>query len=136
MMLSERELLNQAIRWCGKNIRPKGVLVSLLRLSIRFLDEKGVKRDLKLINSGQLMDRILYSLNHELPCSVVSVDQTEAFVMAQYKIYSEKEILSHGEAKRANRGVKEGFNHRGIRFPNVKARDETVEAVRNAHIVG
>lgn len=95
-----------------------------------------MKRDLKLINSGQLMDRILYSLNHKLPCSVVSVGQTEAFVMAQYKIYSEKEILSHGEAKRANRGVKEGFNHRGIRFPNVKARDETVEAVRNAHIVG
>lgn len=82
------------------------------------------------------MDRILYSLRHKNPCSIVSVGQTEAFVMAQYKIYSEKEILNHGEAKRANRGVKEGFNHRGIRFPNLKARNETVEAVRNAHIVG
>jgi len=89
-----------------------------------------------LLNSGRLMDQILYSLNHQRPCSVVSVGQTEAFVMAQYKIFSEEEILNHGEARRANRGVKEGFNHRGIRFPNIKARDETVHAVRNAHIVG
>lgn len=89
-----------------------------------------------LLNSGQLMDRILYSLNHKKPCSIVSVGQTEAFVMAQYKIFSEKEILNHGETKRANRGVKKGFNHRGIRFPNIKARNETVHAVRQAHIVG
>lgn len=82
------------------------------------------------------MDRILHALNNQKPCSVVSVGQTEAFVMAQYRIYSEEEILRHGEARRANRGVKEGFNHRGIRFPNIKARDETIHAVRHAHIVG
>src|SRR5690606_29762107 len=36
----------------------------------------------------------------------------------------------------ANQGVKSGFYHRGIRFPNLKLRDEVVEAVRKADIVG
>lgn len=89
-----------------------------------------------LLTSGQLMDRILYSLNHQQPCSIISVGQTESFVLAQYKIFSEREILRHGEARRANRGVRKGFNHRGVRFPNIQARNQTIQTVRNADIVG
>lgn len=105
---------------------------------MKLLSGKGVQDNLRsvLLNSGQLMDRILYSLDRRIPCSVVSVGQTEAFVMAQYTLFSEEEILRHAEARRANRGNKKGFNHRGIRFPNVRARNETIQAVRNAHIVG
>ncbi|HWP96280.1 MAG TPA: GT-D fold domain-containing glycosyltransferase, partial [Syntrophomonadaceae bacterium] len=40
------------------------------------------------------------------------------------------------EAQIANMGIQSGFHHRGIRFPSIAARDELIEAVRQADIVG
>ncbi|MDD4626610.1 MAG: GT-D fold domain-containing glycosyltransferase, partial [Syntrophomonas sp.] len=88
------------------------------------------------LNSSQLMDEILKSLEKRRPCSIVSLGATEAFVMAQYTLLTEEEFMHHPEALVANRGVRGGHGHRGISFPNIWARDETVEAVRKAHIVG
>lgn len=89
-----------------------------------------------ILGSAALMDAVNQALAHNRPLSVVSVGATEAFVMAQYTIFSEEEILRHPEALVANWGIREGFFHRGIRFPNVAARDEAVDAVRQADIVG
>jgi hypothetical protein len=86
----------------------------------------------KELNSGQLMDRILDALGKKEPLSIISVGQTEAFVMAQYTIYSEDVFMKHPESRKANKNEK----LRGIHFPNVKARDEAVEATRNADIIG
>ncbi len=86
----------------------------------------------ELINSSQLMDEILHALKKKKPLSVISVGQTEAFVMAQYKVFTEKEFMQHREAYIANNGLK----LRGISFPNIKARDAAVVAVRKADIVG
>lgn len=88
------------------------------------------------LSSDQLMDRLITALDHNESLSVVSVGQTEAFVMAQYAIYTEEEFMSHREAYNANRGEKAGFFHRGIRFPNREARDATVEAVKKADLIG
>ena len=88
------------------------------------------------LNSAQLMHKIWLALEKRQGLSVVSIGQTEAFVMAQYVLFSEEEFLSHREAEIANQGSREGFMHRGIRFPNVAARDEAVEAVKKADIVG
>ena len=88
------------------------------------------------LSSGQLMDKILHALEAKEPLSVVSVGATEAFVMAQYTLFSEEEFMSHREAYNANRGERSGFFHRGIRFPNIQARDDAVEAARKASIVG
>lgn len=88
------------------------------------------------LGSAQLIDRLLAALENKTPLSVISIGQTEAFVMAQYTIYTEEEFMLHREAYNANRGERSGFFHRGIRFPNLAARDETVEAVRKSHIVG
>lgn len=90
----------------------------------------------KLISSGELLDIIIESLTKKTPLSVVSVGATEAFVMAQYTLFNEAEIMGHPETLVANRGERQGFNHRGIRFPNISARDQAVEAVRKADIVG
>lgn len=87
------------------------------------------------LDSGQLLDMILIALENNNPLSVVSVGQTEAFVMAQYGIYSEKEFMSHREAYNANLGIQSGFMHRGIRFPNRAARDAAVAAVKKADII-
>lgn len=88
------------------------------------------------LDSTGLMDAVLSALEHKQPLSIVSVGQTEAFVMAQYTIYSEEEFMSSREAYNANRGEKSGFFHRGIRFPNMTARDDAVEAARKADIIG
>lgn len=91
--------------------------------------------DSDLLGSAQLLDKMLQALENQDPLSVVSVGQTEAFVMAQYAIYSEQEFMSHREAYNANLGEKSGFLHRGIRFPNRAARDEAIAATRKADIV-
>ncbi|MEN6324665.1 MAG: GT-D fold domain-containing glycosyltransferase [Syntrophomonas sp.] len=88
------------------------------------------------LSSAQLMDRIHSALDQKEPLSVVSVGQTEAFVMAQYTLFSEEEFMRHREAYNANLGIQSGFMHRGIRFPNLAARDAAVEASRQADIIG
>jgi len=88
------------------------------------------------LDSAQLMDKILQALDEHKPLSVVSVGATEAFVMAQYTIYSEEEFMGHREAFNANLGERSGFFHRGVSFPNRQARDDAVEAARKADIVG
>lgn len=88
------------------------------------------------MNSAALLDAINLALQNRQPLSVVSVGQTEAFVMAQYTIYNEQEFMSHREAYNANQGAQSGFLHRGVRFPNLPARDAAVEAVRKADIIG
>ncbi len=90
----------------------------------------------QVLTSSELMDKIVGALRRNAPLSVVSVGATESFVIAQYTILSEEEFMNHPEAKIANQGEKLGFLHRGVRFPNMKLRDEVVEAIRNADIVG
>lgn len=89
-----------------------------------------------VLSCSNLMDKILQALDNSQPLSVISVGATEAFVMAQYVIYSQEEFMSHGEAYNANLGIQSGFFHRGIRFPNIEARNEAVAAAKQADIVG
>ncbi len=89
-----------------------------------------------MLNSSDLMDKILKALQEKQSLSVISVGATESFVMAQYTIYPEKVFMNHPEALIANKGVKSGFHHRGVRFPNVQLRDEVVAAVKQADIIG
>lgn len=88
------------------------------------------------LNSAGLMDVILYSLDQKLPFSAVSVGTTEAFVLAQYTILRESEFMEHKEAYVANQGVKRGFDHRGVRFPNIDARNDAVESLAKADAIG
>ncbi|MED0963328.1 GT-D fold domain-containing glycosyltransferase [Bacillus paramycoides] len=88
-----------------------------------------------ILTSSMLMDKILKALEKKEPLSVISVGATETFVMSQYTVLSEEEFMNHPEAYVANLGVKSGFQHRGVRFPNKKLRDEVLDAVRKADIV-
>lgn len=96
---------------------------------------------IKKLNSAQLMERILESLNEQKPCSIVSVGQTEAVVMGQDMFKSDPILQGfqfhlQRETEIANKAVKEGFYHRGIRFPNPQAQQEVLEAVKAADIIG
>lgn len=90
----------------------------------------------EILNSSALIERISSCLNKETPLSVVSVGATEAFVMAQNVLFSEDEILHHPEARVANWNIQKGHYHRGLRFPNLAARDAAARAARQADIIG
>jgi hypothetical protein len=90
----------------------------------------------KLLSSGGLMDLVINALDRKIPFSVVSVGVTESFVLAQYSVLTEEEFLGHKETRVAAQGVKRGFDHRGIRFPNIQARDKAVASLRSAEVIG
>jgi hypothetical protein len=97
--------------------------------------------DTKQLSSAQLMDRILDSLNKKQPCSIISVGQTEAVIIGQGMFNSDPVLQNfrthlRREAKIANKGIKKGFYHRGIRFPNPEAQKQALEAVKAADIIG
>lgn len=85
-----------------------------------------------VLDSKALMKRIIRALDRREPLSVVSVGSTQSYAMAQYTVLSEEEFMNHKEAIKTNSGT----ILRGFRFPNVRLRDELVEAVRQADIVG
>ena len=89
-----------------------------------------------ILNSGELMTKILYALEHHLPCPVVSLGATESFVLAQETVLTTRQIMTHAEAGVANLGIKRGHSHRGVRFPNLAARDALAEALRDIDILG
>ncbi len=89
-----------------------------------------------ILNSGELMTKILHALEQHLPCSVVSLGATETFVLAQETVLTQRQIMTHAEAKVANLGIRRGHQHRGIRFPNLTARDALAKALREADILG
>ncbi len=103
--------------------------------------EKGERNLSNQLSSGEIMDRILRSLKKQRPLSIVSVGQTEAVVMGQDQ-FDKDPILNkfqghyRKEKKIANKDVKEGFYHRGIKFPNPIAQMEGIAAVNSADIVG
>ena len=89
-----------------------------------------------VLSGGELMDKILTALNHRKPCPVVSLGASETFVLAQETVLTTRQIARHAEAEVANKGVKRGQEHRGIRFPNLTARDDLAKALRKINIVG
>lgn len=89
-----------------------------------------------ILGSAQLMDIILDALKRRAPLPVVSLGATESFVLAQNTVLSMREVMSHAETRVANQGYRRGQMHRGIRLPNLRARDELAKALRNIDVVG
>lgn len=89
-----------------------------------------------VLNSGQLMDKLIAALESRTPCPVVSLGATETFVLAQHNVLSLRQILRHAEADVANKGVQRGHEHRGVRFPNLAARDTLQDALQRIEIIG
>lgn len=89
-----------------------------------------------VLSSKELLDKIIHALEHRLPCPVVSLGASETFVLAQGTVLSLRQVLRHAEAEVANRGIRRGQEHRGVRFPNLQARDELAAALKHIDIVG
>lgn len=89
-----------------------------------------------VLSSGELMDMILAAINRSDPFSVVSLGASESFVLAQETVMPYYEFMRHAEAQVANLGLRRGQRHRGVRFPNLKARDALAEALRKIDVIG
>lgn len=88
--------------------------------------------DYKTLSSRKLMDKVITALDKKKPLSVVSVGATQSYVLAQYTILTEKEFMKHNEALKTNSGTV----LRGFTFPNIQLRDEMIDAIKKADIVG
>lgn len=89
-----------------------------------------------VLNSAQLMNNILFALERRTPCAVVSLGASESFVLAQGTVLSLRQVMMHAEAEVANRGLKRGQEHRGVRFPNLQARNELAVALKAVDTIG
>jgi hypothetical protein len=85
----------------------------------------------KVLSSKELMHKMNKALDKGKPLSVVSVGATETFVMAQYIVLSEEELMAHPQAISTNANK----SQRGFRFPNIVLQDEMISSVKQADIV-
>jgi ABC-type long-chain fatty acid transport system, fused permease and ATPase components len=84
----------------------------------------------ELISRDEVIARIKAALANKQPFSFVRIGDGENFVLSQDSVYTMEKTLSQQWVKIANQGRK------GIRLPNLEARDQLVEAIREADIVG
>jgi hypothetical protein len=89
-----------------------------------------------VLSSAELMDKLLSALEHCAPLAVVSLGASESFVLAQETVLPYHTFMKHAEAHVANLGLRRGQQHRGVRFPNLNARDALAEALRKCDIIG
>ncbi|RIX52437.1 hypothetical protein D3P08_13255 [Paenibacillus nanensis] len=86
--------------------------------------------DEDLLPKEEIVLRISQALEQKLPFCMVRIGDGENFVLAQDSVYTMEHTLGQLWVKVANQGRK------GIRFPNIPFRDQMVEAIREADIVG
>lgn len=77
-----------------------------------------------------VLTKIKYALDNQQPFSMVRIGDGENIVMAQKSVWRLSSVLREPWAKKANRGQK------GVRLPNLKLRDQMVQSIKKADIVG
>lgn len=102
----------------------------LPEISIRQIIEAGVDQlrpqILKLLGAPEVGEKILHALNTRSPLSVVRLGDGELLTLAQESILNEEQVH------------KEGYflSYAGVQIPDLGARDQLVQAIRKASIVG
>lgn len=86
--------------------------------------------DEQFLKVDQVLDSIKEAIEQNTPFSLLRVGDGENIVMAQDSILTIPEVLNRGWAKAANEGKK------GVTIPNLELRDEMVEALKKADLIG
>ncbi len=84
----------------------------------------------KVLENEEVLEKIRFALVHKCPCSIVRIGDGENHVLAQNSVWSMKKLLKEGWVTQANKGVK------GVNFPNLLLRDQMLEAIKKADVVG
>ncbi len=99
-------------------------------ISIQQIIEAGVEQlkpqILKLLGAPKVAEQILHAMHTKSPLSVVRLGDGELLTLAQDVVLSEEQVR------------KEGFflSYAGVRIPDLSARDQLVQAIRKATIIG
>lgn len=86
--------------------------------------------DEDLLGKDEIVERLKTALINKAPYSIVRIGDGENFVLSQDSVYTMEQTMGQQWVKIANMGRK------GIRFPNIPVRDQMVEAIQEADIVG
>ncbi|RJE84656.1 hypothetical protein D3P07_22260 [Paenibacillus sp. 1011MAR3C5] len=86
--------------------------------------------DEDLLSKDEIVERLKTALINKTPYCLVRIGDGENFVLSQDSVYTMEQTLGQLWVKEANKGRK------GVRFPNIPVRDQLVEAIREADIVG
>lgn len=86
--------------------------------------------DKDLLTVDQVLHILKEAAQQEKPFSLVRVGDGENLILAQDTMIPIEEVLQNGWAKAANRGEK------GVTLPNLELRDQMVEAIKKADVVG
>jgi len=89
-----------------------------------------VSLEKQFLDIQQVLDRITHAADNRIPFSLVRLGDGKHIVLAQNSVWPMERVLQEEWAVLANQGEK------GVTLPNLQLRDEMVEAVRKADIVG
>ncbi|QFT88422.1 hypothetical protein FIU87_07185 [Bacillus sp. THAF10] len=84
----------------------------------------------KFLTNKDVLNEIKTALNIGKPLSLVRIGDGENIVLAQDDVLPMKKVLSLTWSKRANKGKK------GLNLPNLKLKNELIQSIREASIVG
>src|SRR5690554_3109663 len=84
----------------------------------------------KVLENQEVLEKIKFALDHRCPCSIVRIGDGENHILAQNSVWSMKELLKEGWVTQANKGTK------GVNLPNLLLRDQMLEAIKKADVVG
>ena len=85
----------------------------------------------RMMTTLEVIRRVSRAMKEGRPLSVVRVGDGENICLAQYKVWPIRKVLSTRWARLSRR-----TNWKGVRLPNKKLRDQLVDAIRRADIVG
>ncbi|WP_134699050.1 GT-D fold domain-containing glycosyltransferase [Ammoniphilus sp. YIM 78166] len=86
--------------------------------------------DEQFLTVCQVLKMIQNAMDQKIPFSLVRVGDGENLILAQESVMPIKEVLKKKWAKKANRGEK------GVYLPNLTLRNQMVEAIKKADVVG
>lgn len=86
--------------------------------------------DEQFLKVDQVLAIIKEAIEQNKPFSLLRVGDGENIILAQDSVMTIPEVLNRGWAKAANEGKK------GVTLPNLKLRDEMVEALNKADLIG
>jgi hypothetical protein len=86
--------------------------------------------DQEFLTAAEVLNKIKTAASSQKPFSIVRIGDGENIVLAQDSVWTIDQVLAEKWAQKANAGKK------GVTLPNLLLRDQIVEAIRQADIVG
>ncbi|MGO4110013.1 GT-D fold domain-containing glycosyltransferase [Paenibacillus sp. YAF4_2] len=78
----------------------------------------------------QVLKKVKYALDHRKPFSLVRIGDGENICLAQNSVWPIRDVLKEPWTIKANHGKK------SVHLPNIRLRNELVQGIRNANVVG